>query len=146
MAEEEKLDVPLAIERLNEALVLQYRSALEYALLAGGLLGFEFQGLREPLAEAAGRELEDVKLLIEKITALDGEPTTDVAEFAWNGDPRRAVDDLIGHEEAAITALQAAIEPTGREGVSEALEHLLEHSILRKQRQVDFLLRARRTS
>ena len=146
MAEEEKLDVPLAIERLNEALALQYRSALEYALLAGGLLGFEFQGLREPLAEAAGRELEDVKLLIEKITALDGEPTTAVAEFGWNGDPRRAVDELIDHEEAAITALQAAIEPTGREGVSEALEHLLEHSILRKQRQVDFLLRARRTS
>ena len=100
----------------------------------------------EDPAEAAGRELEDVKLLIEKITALDGEPTPDVAEFGWNGDPRRAVDELIGHEEAAITALQAAIEPTGREGVSEALEHLLEHSILRKQRQVDFLLRARRTS
>lgn len=143
---EEKLDVPLAIERLNEALALQYRSALEYALLAGGLVGFEFQGLREPLAEAAGRELEDVKLLIEKITALDGEPTAEVAGFAWHGDAPRAVDELIEHEEAAIAALQAAIEPTGREGVSEALEHLLEHSILRKQRQVDFLLRARRAS
>jgi bacterioferritin len=145
MPDEEKLDVPLAVERLNEALSLQYRSALEYALLAGGLLGFEFQGLREPLAAAAGRELEDTQLLIEKITALDGEPTTVVASFNWDGDPRRAVDELIEHEEAAITALQAAIEPTGREGVSEALEHLLEHSILRKQQQVDLLLRARRS-
>ena len=146
MPDEEKLDVPLAIERLNEALELQYRSALEYALLSGGLLGFEFQGLREPLAEAAGRELEDVKLLIEKITALDGEPTTDVAGFGWNGDPRSAVMAASSWAMSSSTALQAAIEPTGREGVSEALEHLLEHSILRKQRQADFLLRARRTS
>jgi hypothetical protein len=36
--------------------------------------------------------------------------------------------------------LQAAIEPTGREGRSEALEHTLEHLIMRKQNQVDFLL------
>jgi hypothetical protein len=42
--------------------------------------------------------------------------------------------------------LQAAIEPTGREGRSEALEHMLEHVIMRKQDQVDFLVRARRRS
>ena len=47
-------------------------------------------------------------------------------------------------KQETIEALQAAIEPTGREGVSEALEHLLEHLILRKQNQVDFLIRARR--
>jgi bacterioferritin len=146
MSAEEKLDVPAAIERLNDALSLQYRSALHYALLAGGLLGFEYQGLREPLAQASGRELEDAKALIEKITALGGDPTTDVAPLAWDSDARRAVDQLIENEETAIAALQAAIEPTGREGVSEALEHLLEHSILRKQQQVDVLLQARRGS
>ena len=43
-----------------------------------------------------------------------------------------------------IEALQESIEPTGREGRSEALEHMLEHIIMRKQNQVDFLLRARR--
>ena len=42
-----------------------------------------------------------------------------------------------------IEALQSAIEPTGREGRSEALEHMLEHMIMRKQRQVDLLARAR---
>ena len=41
-------------------------------------------------------------------------------------------------------ALQAAIEPTGREAASEAVEHRLEHLIMRKQEQVDYLLRARR--
>ena len=37
-----------------------------------------------------------------------------------------------------------AIEPTGREGRSEALEHMLEHMIMRKQAQVDVLDRASR--
>ena len=45
-------------------------------------------------------------------------------------------------EEEAVEALQEAIEPTGREGRSEALEHMLEHQIMRKQRQADFLQRA----
>lgn len=43
-----------------------------------------------------------------------------------------------------MEALQEAIEPTGREGRSEALEHMLEHLIMRKQRQIDFLKRAAR--
>jgi hypothetical protein len=34
----------------------------------------------------------------------------------------------------------------GGEGWSEALEHRLEHMILRKQSQVDFLLRANRSA
>ena len=142
----EKLDVPQAIDRLNRALALQYRSALQYAMLAGGITGFTHQALREPLAEAAGAELEDVRLLVEKVTALGGDPTTQVAEIRWQTEPEAAVDRLMEDEGEAIEALQEAIEPTGREGVSEALEHLLEHVILRKQRQVDLLLRARRGS
>jgi hypothetical protein len=50
-------------------------------------------------------------------------------------------DWLIDCEKEAVEALQAAIEPTGREGRSEALEHL----IMRKQAQIDFLERARTT-
>jgi hypothetical protein len=48
---------------------------------------------------------------------------------------------LIACETEAVDALQGAIEPTGREGRSEALEHLLEHLIMRKQAQIDFLTR-----
>jgi bacterioferritin (cytochrome b1) len=142
---DERLDVEQAVERLNAALALQYRSALQYALLAGGMLGYAHQALREPLAEAAAAELEDVRLLVEKIAALGGDPTTEVAPLSWHNDSGQALDGLVENEGDAIEALQEAIEPTGREGVSEALEHLLEHVILRKQRQVDLLLRARRT-
>lgn len=147
MAEsEEKLDVQGAIERLNDALRLQYRSSLQYTLSSGSLFGFEFQAFGDRFWEFAQAELEDARLLIEKIASLGGEPTTEVAELRWNGDPGDAVEQLIEGETEAIEALQAAIEPTGREGRSEALEHMLEHVIMRKQNQVDFLLRAKRES
>jgi bacterioferritin len=144
--EDEKLDVDAAVERLNDALRLQHRSVLQYSLNAGSLFGFEFQALGDRMWEFGQAELRDSRLLVEKITALGGDPSTEVAELRWTGDPSDAVEWLIETEEEAVETLQAAIEPTGREGRSEALEHLLEHIIMRKQNQVDFLLRARRTS
>jgi bacterioferritin (cytochrome b1) len=143
---EETLDVEAAIERLNETLRLQYRSALQYTLTSGSLFGFEFQGFGDRLWDCGRAELDDARLLVEKVVSLGGEPITEVAELRWTGVPANAVEWLIDSEREAIEALQRAIEPTGREGLSEALEHLLEHLILRKQSQVDFLLRARRSS
>ena len=131
---------------LNVALRLQHRSVLQYSMNSGSLFGFEFQAFGDRFWEFAQAELEDDRLLVEKIAALGGEPTTEVAELRWTGDPGDAVDWLVETEEEAVEALQAAIEPTGREGRSEALEHMLEHIIMRKQNQVDFLVRARRSS
>ena len=89
-------------------------------------------------------ELEDATRLVEKITAIGGEPTTDVAEMEFTADPAEALDRLIESEAEVLETMQAAIEPTGREAASEAVEHRLEHMIMRKQEQVDYLLRARR--
>jgi bacterioferritin (cytochrome b1) len=89
-------------------------------------------------------ELEDATRLVEKITALGGEPTTDVAPIRFVSDPAQALDTLIECEGETLEQLQASIEPTGREAASEAVEHRLEHIIMRKQEQVDYLLRARR--
>jgi len=144
--QDEKLDVKEAVRLLNVALRLQHRSVLQYAMNSGSLFGFEFQAFGDRFWEFAQAELEDARLLVEKIAALGGEPTTEVAELRWTGDPGDAVDWLVETEEEAVEALQAAIEPTGREGRSEALEHMLEHIIMRKQNQVDFLARARRSS
>jgi bacterioferritin (cytochrome b1) len=143
---EEKLDVEAAIGCLNDALRLQYRSALQYTIASGSLFGFEFQALGDRFWEFGQSELGDARLLVEKIVALGGEPTQEIAEMRWTGDPGAAVKWLVESESEAVETLQAAIEPTGREGRSEALEHLLEHLIMRKQNQIDFLLRARRTS
>lgn len=143
---EEKLDTDAAIACLNDALRLQYRSVLQYTIASGSLFGFEFQALGDRFWDFGQSELGDARLLVEKIVALGGEPTQEVAEMRWTGDPGAAVEWLIESESDAVETLQAAIEPTGREGRSEALEHLLEHLIMRKQNQIDFLLRARRSS
>lgn len=143
---DENLDVEGAIARLNDALRLQYRSAHQYMLSSGSLFGFEFQSLGDRLWVYAQAELADARRLVEKIVALGGAPTTDTAALEWAGEPDAAVDRLIETEAEAVETLQKAIEPTGREGRSEALEHMLEHVIMRKQDQVDFLVRARRRS
>lgn len=139
---EEKLDERQAVDRLNAALTLQYRAALQYSLTAASLVGIEAQALGAKLTGFGDEELCDARRLIEKIVSFGGEPTTKVAELRFDPTPGDAVGWLAECEEAAVEALQEAIEPTGRDGRSEALEHLLEHLILRKQQQVDFLRRA----
>jgi bacterioferritin (cytochrome b1) len=142
MPEEEKLDEKEAVKRLNAALEMQYRSALEYSIVASSLTGIETQALGPKLTEFGDSELADVRRLIEKIVSFGGKPTANVAALRFEGDAKKAIASLAENEEEVLEALQQAIEPTGREGRSEALEHLLEHLILRKQTQVDFLRRA----
>ena len=142
---EERMDVEKQLAALNKALRLQHRSVLQYSLTAGTVVGLEFQAHSQKLREFAIAELEDAARLTEKITAIGGEPTTVVAKPEFNADPAKAVDTLIEQETEVLETLQAAIEPTGREAASEAVEHRLEHMIMRKQEQVDYLLRARRS-
>ncbi|HEX2125886.1 MAG TPA: ferritin-like domain-containing protein [Thermoleophilaceae bacterium] len=144
MAPEERMNVEQQVEALNRALRLQHRSVLEYSLVAGSVIGVEYQAHADKMKAHAVLELEDATRLIEKITALGGEPTTEVADVSFTADPADAIDKLIDDEGETLEALQAAIEPTGREAASEAVEHRLEHMIMRKQEQVDYLLRARR--
>jgi bacterioferritin (cytochrome b1) len=139
---EETLDETEAVKRLNEALSCQYRSVLQYSIVASSLIGLEAQGLSGVLTGYGDQELSDARQLVEKIVSFGGEPTTEVAELRYARETKEALGWLLRCEEEAIEALQAAIEPTGREGRSEALEHMLEHQIMRKQRQADVLQRA----
>jgi bacterioferritin (cytochrome b1) len=142
---DESMDVEAVLEKLNRCVTLQYRSVLQQTLTSGSLFGFEYQQLGERIWSDADAEINDLRLLIEKVTALGGSPNTEVAELRWTGDPSDAVQWLVDTETELVDALKDAIEPTGQEGRSEALEHTLEHIIMRKQNQIDFLLRARRT-
>ena len=143
-SEEELLDVEEAIERLQAALTLQYRSAIAYTLAAGSVVGFSYQHLGESLWRFAELELADARRLVEKLTALGAEATTEVAQVRFSASPTQLVDLIIEAEEEATEALQACISPTGREARSEALEHRMEHMIMRKQEQIDLLKRVRR--
>lgn len=136
------MDEPAVIDALNAALVLQNRSALSYTLVAGTLVGFEFHGLSNELGEFAVAELADSRHLIEKIVTLGGEPTLEIGPLERHDDAREAVRWLVDTETEVVNRLQDCIPPTGQEGRSEALEHRLEHTIMRKQEQIDALLRA----
>jgi bacterioferritin (cytochrome b1) len=138
------MDVEQQIAVLNDALALQLRSVLQYSLTAGSIVGLEFQAHADKLRGFALAELDDAIRLVEKVTALGGDPATEPKAAQWEGDPVKALDTLIESEGETLEALQAAIEPTGREAASEAVEHRLEHTIMRKQEQVDYLIRAAR--
>ncbi|MDX6623897.1 MAG: Ferritin-like domain [Solirubrobacterales bacterium] len=140
--QEERLDADRAVELLNKALMDQYRSALQYSLVASSLVGIQGVGLGSHLKAFGDEELNAVRLLVEKIASLGGEPTVEVAPLRFQGEPAEALGWLAECEQQLVDSLQEAIEPTGREGRSEALEHMLEHLIMRKQHQIDFLQRA----
>ncbi len=146
MPDRDPMDEQAVIDALNEALTLQNRSAIAYAVAAGSLTGFQFQPLALELGRFAEEEIRDARHLVEKIVTLEGEPTTDVTPLEFHADPTDAIKALIEHETKTIDALQAVIPPSGQEGRSEALEHRMEHMIMRKQEQVDALIRANRGS
>jgi bacterioferritin (cytochrome b1) len=139
----DRLDTDAAIERLNDALPLQQRSALQYTLAAGSLTGLQLQAVTERFFAFAEAELADARRLIEKIVALGGEPVAEVAPLAFDdGDATRMLQTLREQESEAVAKLQDVIPETGNDGASEALEHLIEHVLLRKQDQIDYLVRA----
>ena len=141
---DDEMDVDQVLTLLNAALRLQHRSALQLSLAAGGMTGLAGQALAPRLAASAADELGDAPRLVEKIVALGGDPTYEVAPLAWHEDAHDMVGALVRQEEEAVAALHAVIPPTGQEPRSEALEHLVEHLIMRKQGQVDMLLRVLR--
>jgi bacterioferritin (cytochrome b1) len=140
------MDVPKVLELLGKAIPLQMRSALQLAWVAGSALGVEFQSIAVKLEEFSQDELDDARRLMEKMTALGGTPPTDVAPLEVIPSSVDGVKRLIELENEALDALHAIIPATGQEARSEALEHLLEHVIMRKQHQTDFLLRVGRAT
>ena len=136
------MDVDAAIELLNAALPLQLRSAVQYTTAAASIVGLEYMGLAERFWTYGELELADARRLVEKIVAIGGEPAREVAPWTFSRDAKETVRGLITSEREAVAALHAVIPATGQEPKSEALEHLMEHLIIRKQEQVDTLLRA----
>jgi bacterioferritin (cytochrome b1) len=142
--DKDPLDADLALDRLGTALPLQLRSAAAYTIAAASITGFEYLGLTELLWRFAQADLDDARRLTEKIVTLGGAPVDSVSGFGLSGDGPAIVGRLIELEREAIEALQDTIPATGHTGDSEALEHRLEHIIMRKQEQVDTLLRTQR--
>ncbi len=138
----EPMDVEKVLEGLNRAICLQAQSMVRMSLMAGSLRGLGAVGVRAQLRDFVLAETESLVQLCEKASALGGRPVADVGRMEVDSDPDAALPALLRHEQEAIAAMHAVIPATGEEARSEALEHLMEHLILRKQQQVDFLWHA----
>lgn len=141
----EPMDVEGVLDGLHRVLPLQLRSANAYTLAAASIVGFEYASLSQQLWSFAEHDLEDARRLGEKIVTLGGTLCEDVPGFSVGENPEATIERLIEIESETIEALQDVIPATGQEGRSEALEHRLEHVIMRKQEQVDTLVRSSRT-
>ncbi len=135
----EEMDVPEVRRRLAKAVALQIGSLNSFTLLAGTVTGPAAAGLKTSLREYAVAEVDDTVRLVEKLVALGGTPAPYDAVAPPGPDPMSALAEFLDREEALLAALHAVIEPSGQEPKSEALEHRIEHVLLRKQDQVDFL-------
>ena len=135
------MNVEGVLEKLDAALALQYRSVLETTVVAGSLTGVQWQGLEPLLTSYAEAELEDLRRLVQKVVSLGGGPAAAPAHFDVSQDPEKAMLALVDHECEALTALHSVLPDSGQEPRSEALEHRLEHMIMRKNEQVDTLRR-----
>jgi len=143
VSDDDKMNVGTVIKLLNKAIPLVFRSASLYTWAGGAAVGVEFQAVGKTFEEFGHLELDDARRLVEKLVALGGDATTEVAPF--DAVPSVAgLTKIIEYETEALEALREVIPETGQEARSEALEHLLEHIIMRKQEQVDFLERVRR--
>ena len=109
------MDTEKVLEQLNVGLELQLRSLLQFTQASGSMFGIEVQGVADKLWDFAQHELEDTRLLVEKITALGGDPTTKVGELKWQPDPAKALDHLIETEDEVTEALHAVIPHSGQE-------------------------------
>jgi bacterioferritin (cytochrome b1) len=136
------MDVKAVHETLGKAINMQAESVLSMALLAGTLRGIAATAIKHSLREFVLAELEDTYQLIEKLSALGGTPSMKAADVTVDPDSGKALKGLLEHEAKAVAALHAVIPHSGQEPRSEALEHLLEHCIMRKQQQIDFLWHA----
>ncbi|MGI8888230.1 MAG: ferritin-like domain-containing protein [Nocardioidaceae bacterium] len=138
----EAMDTDQVYERLGQAINMQAESVLTMSILAGTMRGVGGAAIKQDLRSFVLAELEDTYRLVEKLSALGGTPTMTATDVSVSDDGDKALSALLDHEVKAVAALHAVIPHSGQEPRSEALEHMLEHVIMRKQQQIDYLWHA----
>jgi hypothetical protein len=139
MPDDDAMDVDAVREGLSTAIAQQTGSLLTLTLLAGAVRGASGAALKDRLRGYAVAEITDLQRLVEKLIVLGGQVPAYDAPPPPGDDATAALRDWLDREAELMTSLHAVIEPSGQEPESEALEHLIEHILLRKQEQVDFL-------
>jgi hypothetical protein len=136
---DDAMDAEAVRTQLAQALAGQLGSLVALTVLSGAVRGPATTALKDRLLEFATAEVADSHRLVEKLAALGGGvPPVDVPTLP-DGDLTARLRWFLEREDGVLSSLHAVIGPSGQEPQSEALEHLIEHVLLRKQQQVDFL-------
>jgi hypothetical protein len=138
----DSMDLDKVHETLADAISMQAQSVLTMAVMAGTVRGIGGAAIKQSLREFVLAELADSYQLMEKLSALGGRVAIGTAAIDVSTDAGSALQSLLEHEAATVSALHGVIPHSGQEARSEALEHLLEHVIMRKQQQIDYLWHA----
>jgi hypothetical protein len=136
---DEAMDVEAVNKQLSAAVSQQLGSLVSLTLLAGNLQGPLSLNLKDRLQAYAVAEVADTQLLVEKLAAVGGQLSPMEAPPVPSTDAGTALREFLEREEQVMATLHAVIPSTGQEPRSEALEHLIEHVLMRKQQQVDYL-------
>jgi hypothetical protein len=136
------MDVEAVRRQLSVAVSQQLGSLVSMTLLAGSLRGAAYVGLKVRMREYAVTEVSDTERLVEMFCALGGELQPIELPLPPSTDSATALKEFVEREKQVMASLHAVIPSSGQEPQSEALEHLIEHVLLRKQEQLDFLLLA----
>jgi hypothetical protein len=139
---EEEMDVEAVRKQLSIAVSQQLGSVVSLTLLAGSLRGAAYVGLKVRLREFAVAEVTDTERLVEMFCALGGQLQPMEVPSPPSTDSATALKEFLEQDKQVMASLHAVISSSGQEPQSEALEHLIEHVLLRKQEQLDFLMLA----
>lgn len=139
----EKLDPDQLAPPLQAALDALARSVTHIAVTAATMTGIAEQTLASRLEGFAAEAVNAFAQLAAKTQAV-GALGTEITPGAvpLTGSARDRLRRLADDEQQVVTRLHAVIPASGQEPRSEALEHVLEHILYRRQEQVDFIRRA----
>jgi bacterioferritin len=116
------------IERLNEDLMLEYQSIVQYIAHIASVKGAQFQQIGEHLGVHLAQEVEHAKTIARQIDFLGGTPTTDVPAITRTGSPEEALADDLELERTQLERYRERIEQAielGLPDVAEALAPVL---------------------
>ena len=121
-------DVQKLIDGLNEDLAAEYQAVVMYRTYASVVSGPYRQELRAFFESEIPDELGHAAFLADKIVALGGSPTVDVASIPTTTEPRQMLENALRAEEDTIERYKKRIElaeQLGEVSIKVQLENLI---------------------
>lgn len=112
------------ITLLNEDLMLEYQSIVQYVAHVASLKGARAQQIADHLETHLAQEIEHAKIVAKQIDFLGGSPTTIVPEVTRRGDSDASLADDLELERVQLERYRERIEQAQALGLPDVAEAL----------------------